>query len=72
MTPTHFEVIIQRGIQAILSDAAIEYGISVPEHQYCKSFVESYYSLYNTSYMVSEGIRLTKALIALPKKHLEP
>lgn len=58
---------MQRGIQAILSAATIEDGIFVPEHQYCKSFVDFYYSLYDISYMVSEGVRLTKALIALPK-----
>ena len=67
MTPAHFVAIMQRGIQAILSAAEIEDGIVVPEHQHCKSYVESYYSPYNTSYMVSEGIRLTKALIDIPK-----
>lgn len=67
MTPAHFVAIMQNGIQAILSAAEIEDGIVVPEHQYCKSYVESYYSPYNTSYMVSEGIRLTKALIDMPK-----
>lgn len=67
MTPAHFVAIMQRGIQAILSAVEIEYGIFVPEHQYCKSYVESYYSPYNTSYMVSEGIRLTKALVEIPK-----
>ena len=67
MTPAHFVAIMQKGIQAILSAAEIEDGIVVPEHQYCKSYVESYYSPYNTSYMVSEGIRLTKALIDMPK-----
>lgn len=67
ITPTHLVSIMQIGIKAILSAAAIEDGISVPEHQYCKSFVDSYYSLYDTSYMVSEGVRLTKALIASQK-----
>lgn len=67
MTPAHFVAIMQRGIQAVLSAAEIEEGLFVPEHQYCKSYVESYYSPYNTSYMVSEGIRLTKALIDITK-----
>lgn len=67
MTPAHFVSIMQRGILIVLSSAEMEEGILVPNHQYCKSFVESYYSPYNTSYMVSEGIRLTKALIDMPK-----
>lgn len=67
MTPAHFVSIMQRGIQIVLSAAEIEEGVIVPEHQYCKSFIESYYSPYNISYMVSEGIRLTKALIDMPK-----
>lgn len=66
MTPAHFVSIMQRGVQMVLSAAEIEEGVIVPEHLNCKSFIESYYSPYNTSYMVSEGIRLTKALIDMP------
>lgn len=67
MSPSHFVSIMQRGIQTILSAVEIEEGVIVPENQSCRSFVESYFSPYTTSYMVSEGIRLTKALIDMPK-----
>lgn len=67
MSPAHLISIMQQGIKSILNSAEMENEIHVPEQQACKSFVESYYSPINTSYMISEGIRLTKALIDMPK-----
>lgn len=66
MSPRHFVSLMQQGIQVLVTASELEYGIDVPEIVDCKSYVESHYTPYSTSFMVNEGIRLTHALIDLP------
>lgn len=66
MSPRHFISLIQQVIQALLAAADMEDDIEVPLAKECKEFVESHYTPYSTAYLVSEGIRLTHALIELP------
>lgn len=66
MAPLHLVTLMQKVILSVLSSSEMEEGVIVPEKEACKVFVESYYTPYTTSYMVSEGIRLTRALVDLP------
>ena len=65
MSPRHFVSLMQQGIQVLLTASELEYGVEIPECEDCKSYVESHYTPYTTTFMVNEGIRLTHALIGL-------
>lgn len=67
MTPRHFITLMQEAIQVILTLAAVDSRVFVPERDRCVAFVDSHYTPYVISEMVNEGIQLTHILISLPQ-----
>ena len=71
MSTLRFISLMQQGIQEVVALAELYEGLLIPEHSQCKEYVDSHYSPYSTSFMVEEGIRLTKALVDLPRSFQE-
>lgn len=67
MTPRHLITLMQEGVQALLALSEMEEDVIVPERERCVSFVESHYTPYVISELISEGIYLTHVLINLTK-----
>ena len=65
MAPKHLITLMQEGVQAFLTLSEVEKGIIIPERERCVSFVESHYTPYVISELITEGIHLTHLLINL-------
>ncbi len=63
MSPRHLITLMQESIQTILALSELEKGVTVPERERCVSFVESHYTPYIISEMISEGIYLIRTLV---------
>ena len=67
MTPRHLITLMQEGVQILLTLSEIEDAVIVPERERCLAFVESHYTPYIISELITEGIYLTHALTNLPQ-----
>lgn len=65
MTPRHLITLMQEGVQILLTLSEMEDAVIVPERERCIAFVESHYTPYIISELITEGIHLTHALINL-------